>query len=84
METTRADRFKTAILLIAGTSLIAGLAFYVTGQPGIANLIWIAGVVPALAALVVEILPSIGISLPRCPCRRHSSSTRPSPRRSSR
>lgn len=60
METTRADRFKTAIPLIAGTSLTAGLAFYVTGQPGIANLIWIAGVVPALAALVVEILRSIG------------------------
>jgi len=60
METTRTDRFKTAILLVAATGLMAGLAFYFTGRPDVANLIWIAGVVPALAALVVEILRSIG------------------------
>ena len=59
METTRTDRFKTAILLIAATGLIAGLAFYFSGQPNAANLIWMAGVVPALAALVVEILRSL-------------------------
>jgi heavy metal translocating P-type ATPase len=60
MELARTDRIKTAILLLAVTGLIAGLAFYFTGEPDIANLIWIAGVVPALAALVVEILRSIG------------------------
>ncbi|MGD9924587.1 MAG: heavy metal translocating P-type ATPase, partial [Pseudorhodoplanes sp.] len=60
METTLTDRFKTAILLMAATGLIAGLAFYFTDQPDVANLVWIAGVVPALAALVVEILRSIG------------------------
>ncbi len=60
METTRTDRLKTAILLLAATGLIAGLAFYFAGRTDIANLIWIAGVVPALAALVVEILRSIG------------------------
>ncbi len=27
METTRTDRFKTAILLMASTGLLAGLAF---------------------------------------------------------
>lgn len=59
METTRTDRFKTAILLIAATGLIAGLVFYFSGRPEAANLIWIAGVVPALAALVVEILRSL-------------------------
>ena len=59
METTRTDRFKTAILLIAATGLIAGLAFYFSGRLETANLIWIAGVVPALAALVVEILRSL-------------------------
>lgn len=59
METTRTDRFKTAILLIAATGLIAGLVFYFSGRPNAANLIWIAGVVPALAALVVEILRSL-------------------------
>ena len=59
METTRTDRFKTAILLIAATSLVAGLAFYFSGHREAANLIWIAGVVPPLAALVVEILRSL-------------------------
>ncbi|WP_425102198.1 heavy metal translocating P-type ATPase [Tropicibacter sp. S64] len=59
METTRTDRFKTAILLIAATGLIAGLAVYFFGQPETAHLIWIAGVVPALAALVIEILRSL-------------------------
>ena len=37
METTRTDRFKTAILLIAATGLIAGLAFYFSGEPDVAN-----------------------------------------------
>lgn len=41
-----------AILLIAATGLIAGIAFDFTGQPDIANLIWIARVVPALAARI--------------------------------
>ena len=59
MEHDRTDRFKTAILLLAAAGLIAGLAFYFAGRPGIANLIWIAGVVPALAALVFEILRSL-------------------------
>ncbi|MBE0414822.1 heavy metal translocating P-type ATPase [Yoonia sp.] len=59
MTTTRSDRFKTAILLLAAIGLIAGLAFYFAGQPDIANLIWVAGVVPALAALVIEILRSL-------------------------
>ena len=59
METTRTDRFKTAILLIAATGLIAGLAFYFSGEHDVATAVWIAGVVPALAALVVEILRSL-------------------------
>ncbi|MEE2859797.1 MAG: heavy metal translocating P-type ATPase [Pseudomonadota bacterium] len=59
METIRTDRFKTAILLIAATGLIAGLVFYFSGRPEEANLIWIAGVVPPLASLVVEILRSL-------------------------
>ncbi len=60
METTRTDCLKTAILLLAATGLITGLASYFAGRTDIANLIWIAGVVPAPAALVVEILRSIG------------------------
>ena len=38
METTRTDRFKTAILLIAATGLIAGLAFYFSGEPDVADI----------------------------------------------
>ncbi|MBA4788960.1 MAG: heavy metal translocating P-type ATPase [Rhizobiales bacterium] len=59
METPHIDRLKTTILLLPATGLIAGLAAAVTGRPDIANLLWIAGVVPALAALLVEILRSI-------------------------
>jgi len=60
MDQTRTDRFKTAILLLAVIGLIAGLAFYFAGRRDIANIVWFAGVVPALAALTVEILRSIG------------------------
>jgi cation transport ATPase len=59
METTRTDRFTTAIMLIAAIGLIAGLAFCFSGRPEAANLIWIVAVIPALAALVVEILRSL-------------------------
>lgn len=60
MDPIRRDRFKTAILLLAATGLMAGLAFYFAGRPGLANVIWIAGVAPALVALLIEILRSIG------------------------
>ena len=40
MEQARTDRFKTALLLMAATGLIVGLAFYLAGQPEIATLIW--------------------------------------------
>lgn len=59
METTRTDRFKTTILLIAATGLIGGLAFYLAGQADIANLFWIVGVAPALVALALEIFRSV-------------------------
>ena len=59
MDTTRTDPLKTAILLLAAIGLIAGLAVWFAGRTDVANLIWIAGVVPALVALVVEILRSL-------------------------
>ena len=59
MGTTGTDRFKTAILLIAATGLIAGGAAHLFGRPDAATLFWSAGVCPALAALVVEILRSL-------------------------
>jgi len=59
MDKTRTDRIKTAILLIAVIGLATGLVFFFLGKSGIANIVWIAGVVPALAALVVEIIRSM-------------------------
>ncbi|WP_297541615.1 heavy metal translocating P-type ATPase [Roseovarius sp.] len=59
MEQTGSDRLKTALLLLAVAGLVIGLAFYLADQARIANLVWIAGVVPALASLVIEILRSL-------------------------
>ena len=60
MDQISSDRFKTAILLLAVAGLLSGLAFYFANKGDIANLVWFAAVIPALAALVVEILRSMG------------------------
>jgi heavy metal translocating P-type ATPase len=54
------DLVKTAILVMTSTGLTTGLWFYFTGKPALADLFWVAGVVPALAALSIEILRGIG------------------------
>lgn len=59
MPTTRTDRLKIAILLIALAGLMAGLALWGAGRAGHAGLVWTLGVVPALAALLAEIARSI-------------------------
>jgi heavy metal translocating P-type ATPase len=59
MEQTGSDRLKTGLLLLAVAGLVMGLGFYLAGEAKIANLLWIAGVVPALVALVIEILRSL-------------------------
>ncbi len=58
MDQISSDRFKTAILLLAVAGLLSGLACYSAGKGDIANLVWSAAVIPALAALVVEIVRS--------------------------
>ncbi|MBC2861590.1 heavy metal translocating P-type ATPase [Stappia sp. 28M-7] len=60
MESSASDRFKTAILILAVAGLAGGLVLYVADQGDIARIVWFAGVVPALVALVVEIARSIG------------------------
>ncbi|MGD9507817.1 MAG: heavy metal translocating P-type ATPase [Geminicoccaceae bacterium] len=60
MDQISSDRFKTAILLLAVTGLLSGLAFYFAGKGDVANFVWFAAVIPALATLVVEIVRSIG------------------------
>lgn len=59
MDHTPSDRFKTLLLLVALLGLVTGLALYLGGQADLAQTIWFAGVVPVLAALVVEILRSL-------------------------
>ncbi|KAA9007141.1 heavy metal translocating P-type ATPase [Histidinibacterium aquaticum] len=51
---------KTVVLGLAATGLVAGLLLLFNDRPGLADIVWFAGVAPALAALVVEILRSIG------------------------
>ena len=60
MEKENGDRLKTAILLLALAGLALGLVLWFVGQAKMADLVWFAGVLPALVALVVEILRSIG------------------------
>lgn len=50
---------KTLLLLIALAGLSAGLGLLLTGRPDAARLAWAAGVLPVLAALVVEIVRSL-------------------------
>ena len=60
MDHSREDRLKTTVLLIALAGLLSGLALSLAGRADLAQAVWFAGVVPALLALVVEILRSIG------------------------
>ena len=55
----RANRLETGLLLVALSSLLTGLALYVSGQASIAEIVWFAGVLPVLAALLVEIVRSL-------------------------
>ena len=50
------DCTKTALLLIALTGLVLGLGLHLSGLTEAAKIAWTAGVLPALAGLVVEIL----------------------------
>ena len=53
------DRLKTGLLAIATLGLVAGLELMVAGLPKPAALAWSAGVVPVLAALLIEIVRSL-------------------------
>jgi heavy metal translocating P-type ATPase len=59
MDVTADDRVKTTLLVIAAAGLAAGLGFHLSGQPELARLTWIAGVLPVLLALMVEIARSL-------------------------
>lgn len=53
------DRLNIALLTIALIGLVSGLVLLLAGQQDISTLAWTAGVLPVLAALVVEIVRSL-------------------------
>lgn len=60
MELSVGDRVKTALLAVAGAGLLGGLVLaYVMDRPDLAATTWMIGVIPILAALLVEILRSL-------------------------
>jgi heavy metal translocating P-type ATPase len=60
VDTTGTDRVKTAILLLSLAGLLSGLGLYFAGRADMASIVWMVGVLPALVALLIEILRSIG------------------------
>lgn len=60
MQRTGSDRFKIAIVVLAATGLIAGLVLWFSGNAAAASSAWAGGVLPALVALLIEILRSLG------------------------
>ncbi|SMC52085.1 heavy metal translocating P-type ATPase [Rhizobium sp. RU36D] len=59
MDLILADRWKSAMLAIAAAGLGLGLALRFAGPSGWAEIVWIAGVIPVLLALLWEILRSL-------------------------
>lgn len=59
MDNAQTDRLKTVLLGFALAGLLAGLGLYFSGGTDVAQTVWFAGVVPVLAALVVEIIRSL-------------------------
>lgn len=59
MDHAQTDRLKTLLIVIALAGLVTGLGLHVSGRSDLAQTLWFAGVVPVLAALVIEILRSL-------------------------
>ncbi|MGN6582324.1 MAG: heavy metal translocating P-type ATPase, partial [Rhizobiaceae bacterium] len=59
MDYASADRLKTRLLLVALAGIVTGLALHFFGNADIAGLARTLGVLPVLAALLVEILRSL-------------------------
>jgi heavy metal translocating P-type ATPase len=60
MEHPAGDRLKTMLLALALGGLAGGLVLaYAAGMRDIASAVWLAGVIPVLAALIVEIVRSL-------------------------
>jgi heavy metal translocating P-type ATPase len=59
MDYASADRLKTGLLLIALAGIVTGLVLHFSGKVDAAGLAWALGVLPVLAALLIEILRSL-------------------------
>jgi heavy metal translocating P-type ATPase len=59
VDHAKADRLDTFLIVIALAGLVAGLGLQLGSRPDLAQTAWFAGVVPVLAALLVEILRSL-------------------------
>ena len=60
MEHSLGDRLKILLLVVAVGGLVGGLVLaFQIGRPELASVVWLVGVVPVLAALLIEILRSL-------------------------
>lgn len=59
MDQPITDRLKRILLAVAVAGVALGLALQLLGQPEFARIVWTIGVLPVLAALLVEILQSL-------------------------
>lgn len=59
LDQLAANRLRSLLLITGLAGLVAGLALHAGGQADAARLVWMAGVLPVLATLVVEILRSL-------------------------
>ena len=56
---TWAALLRPAMLAIAATALAVGLVAQFAGEPVVARVVWISGIVPVLATLLAEIFSSL-------------------------
>ena len=56
MDHRRQDRLKITLMVIALAGLVCGMALWLAGQPGVADVVWSAGVVPVLLVLLADIM----------------------------
>ncbi|WP_306258544.1 heavy metal translocating P-type ATPase [Pararhizobium sp. IMCC21322] len=59
MKLLSPDRWNVALLAIALIGLVSGIGLWAAGYSGLADYVWAGGVIPILAALIVEIIRSL-------------------------
>ena len=56
---SRQPHSSTALLALAAVGLAAGIALWLSRRADLAGWVWLAGTIPVLLALIVEILRSL-------------------------